>query len=554
MQSLKSNNPTSNFRYTNAIHQISSRIYPQLLHMGNIIICVTGSLIFLFLFWYSFRFTQYMPPNSPEFPIERADSVLWNLLTLFVFMGVFTALMALGKKLSVKAQNIILRCLVSLMVFCITFQCFQWIFSADRIPAADQFYVCHTVNNFMQGTYITLDKGYYCELYPRQLGLIALLELVFSIAGPNNYFAFEVISALLVPCIAFLGYRILREITKDFSVGVCYCLLMTGCLPLIFYTSYVYGEIAGIFFSFLAVFFTLRYKNKKKHCLFYMIGILLSFAMAYLVRKNSLILIIAFCLTALLWALKEKDKKVLLTVFLAIIIPFSAFWGIQQMYEMRSGIEKSSGIPASAWIAMGLDEHDGRFGWYYGTKDKDAYIESGYNREIADVACKQEIKDRLQYLISRPSYAIHFFKQKQLSQWNEPLYQAYHFSQNYSEETVPTEGSFLFWLESHFMLLLGFCDKLQLILYLGMLLYFTFAVKKDSNILHHILPVMIIGGFLFSMIWEAKARYILPYYIAMFPMAVIGYQQFLIALNLKRWLAHFSNQPSVKNEQLHKTN
>lgn len=51
--------------------------------------------------------------------------------------------------------------------------------------------------------------------------------------------------------------------------------------------------------------------------------------------------------------------------------------------------------------------------------------------------------------------------------------------------------------------------------------------------LQHILPVMIIGGFLFSMIWEAKARYILPYYIAMFPMAVIGYQQFLPKLNVK---------------------
>ncbi|MCM1534960.1 MAG: glycosyltransferase family 39 protein [Clostridium sp.] len=482
----------------------------------------------MFLFWYSFRFTQYMPPNSPEFPVERADSVLWNLLTLLVFGGIFTGLTALGKKLSDKTKNIILRCLVVFMVFCVMFFGFQWILSADRAPAADQFYVCHEVNNFMQGTYLALEKGYYCELYPQQLGLIALLELIFSIAGPNNYFAFEIISALSAAGIAFLGYRILREITKDFAVGICYCLLMTGCLPMIFYTSYVYGEITGAFFSFLAVFFALRYKNQKKHRLFYLSGILLSFSMAFLIRKNSLILMLAFCLTALLWSFKEKDRKMLVTALLAIILPSLAFFGIQQMYEMRSGIEKSSGIPASAWISMGLEEHDGRFGWYYGSRGKDAYTESGYNREIADAVCKQEIKDRLQYFINRPSYAIHFFKQKQLSQWNEPLYQAYHFSQNYSEDSVPLEDSFLFWLEEHFTLLLDICDKLQLILYLGMLLYFIFAVKKDSDMLQHILPVMIIGGFLFSMVWEAKARYIFAYYLAMFPMAVIGYRQFFL--------------------------
>lgn len=526
MQNLKSGNTPSNYRYAKSIHRIS----PLLLNAGNFVIRLAGSFIFLFLFWYSFRFTQYMPPNSPEFPIDRADSLLWNLSALFVFGGIFAGLTVLGKKLPAKTQTIILRCLVCFMVFCITFLGFQWIFSADRMPAADQFYVCHEVNNFMQGTYIALEKGYYCELYPQQLGLIALLEIVFSAAGPNNYFAFEIISAMLAPGIAFLGYRILREITKDFSAGVCYCLLMAGCLPLIFYTSYVYGEISSIFFSFLAVYLALRYKNKKKRRLLDLAGIPLFLCLAFLIRKNSLILIIAFCLTALLWSFKEKDKKMLATVVLSIIVPFLAFWGIQQMYEMRSGIEKSSGIPSSAWIAMGLEEHDGRFGWYYGTKGKDAYTESGYDRKLADAVCKQEIGSRLQHFISHPAYAIRFFQQKQLSQWNEPLYQGYHFSQNYSDEAIPQEGTFLAWLEEHFMLLLGICDKLQLILYLGMLFYFIFAVKKDSDMLQHILPAMIIGGFLFSMIWEAKARYILPYYIAMFPMAAIGYHQFAAAL------------------------
>lgn len=52
-------------------------------------------------------------------------------------------------------------------------------------------------------------------------------------------------------------------------------------------------------------------------------------------------------------------------------------------------------------------------------------------------------------------------------------------------------------------------------------------MRKDSNILHHVLAITMLGGFFFSILWEAKARYILPYYITMFPYAVIGYEELL---------------------------
>lgn len=515
--------------------QSYDRICSLLLRIGSILICATGGLIFLFLCWYSFRYTQYMPPASPEFPLEHQDPVIWNLLTLVIFGSVMAGLMALGKKLSARTQRRVLFCLAAFMVLLTAFFSFQWILSADRTPGSDQFYCCHAANNFMHGIYTELEKGYYIETYPQQLGLVALLELIFSIAGPYNYFVFEVLSALSVPCIAFLGYRIVREITDDFAVSVCYCLLMTGCLPLVFYTSFVYGEILSLLFSFFGVFFALRYRNRRR--IFYLVGVVLSFAAAFLVRKNSIIIMIAFCLTALLWSFKNKDIKMFLTALLAMIIPFLAFWGVQQMYEVRSGIQKSSGEPFSAVIVIGLEEFEGRFGWHYGRRDTDIYEGCGYDIQSTDEVCRQIISDRLQYFASHPSYAVHFFKQKQLSQWNEPLYQAYYFSQNYSEDSIPKEGTFLFWLKEHYFLLLGFCDKLQLILYWGMLLYFIFAVRKDSDMLQHVLPVMVIGGFFFSMIWEAKARYILPYYIAMFPMAGIGYRQFFLKLSeaCKKW-------------------
>ena len=62
-----------------------------------------------------------------------------------------------------------------------------------------------------------------------------------------------------------------------------------------------------------------------------------------------------------------------------------------------------------------------------------------------------------------------------------------------------------------------------MIIYFGAFLYFVLAIDKENNVLQHLFAVALIGGFLFSIIWEAKARYMFPYYVMMLPMANIGY-------------------------------
>lgn len=495
-------------------------------HTGNRIISVAGSVIFLFLCWYSFRYTQYMPPHSLEFPVNVADSMLWNLLILGLFAAMAVGLAAAERRFSAGTQTVICTVLALLMVFWILSASLWWIGSAERIPGSDQLYICNDASAFMQDIYLSLEPGYYCDKYPQQLGLIALLEVLFSIVGPYNFFAVEVVCAFMAPCIAWFGYRIVREITTGMTASVLYCVMMTFCLPLVFYTSWVYGEIPGVFFSMLAVMLAFRYANKK-HWL-YLAGAVLSFAFAVLVRKNSIILVLAFALTAVFRGIWEKDKKLLAAALCAVIVPCLAFWGIQEMYEIRSGVEKSPGIPSTAGISLGLQEKDGRYGWDYGYEGQ-VYAECGNDKEKADAVYRQDISKRLKVFASQPAYAVHFFKEKQLSQWNAPLYQSYYFSQNYSPENPPAQDSLTNRLSTvYFDLLLKICDRLQFVLYVGMLLYFLLAVRKDSNMLQHVLAVMVIGGFLFSMVWEAKARYIMPYYMGMFPAAVLGYRQLVL--------------------------
>ena len=48
------------------------------------------------------------------------------------------------------------------------------------------------------------------------------------------------------------------------------------------------------------------------------------------------------------------------------------------------------------------------------------------------------------------------------------------------------------------------------------------AVYKKKKEILTIIPVAFIGGTLFHMIWEAKSRYVFPYFVFLIPIAAYG--------------------------------
>ena len=63
---------------------------------ANLVIRIVGSVIFVWLTWYSFRFTQYVVPGGEEIPIDTNDSMIRNILflgfALTVLFGAFVCL------------------------------------------------------------------------------------------------------------------------------------------------------------------------------------------------------------------------------------------------------------------------------------------------------------------------------------------------------------------------------------------------------------------------------------------------------------------------------
>lgn len=497
---------------------------------ANLILKVSGALIFTALTWYSMRYTQYTDMRN-EIPVDNRDSMLKNLLALFLAFFVLCVLCKLEKLLSDKVLTWIRHILLTALSVWLGVCGWLWITSVDRPPITDPAYIYTAASDFIEGNYSILNKGYYCDLYPQQLGLIALTELLFRFVGSSNYFAFQQICVGMAVGIGIMGYLTVRCLSDKTSVAAAYCLLMAACLPMIFYTGWVYGDIPSTFFMLTTAWCLLRYERSHKWG--WLAGMAFCMMMAVLTKQNSYILLVALSLTAGVYVLVKKDIKLLLGLAISALLPWMAYAGIYTMYQVRSGLEPPGGIPAASFIAMGMQEDAlGRCGWYAGHPGYTnyTYMEAGCDPELAAEVSWQEVRNRLDVFVHDPAYAWSFYRRKVLSQWNQPLYQSLYFSSRYmypdGGESMPDPDSIDEKAhEQYSENILNFCDRLQFALYFGLLCYFLFAVKKRSNILHHILAVTVIGGFFFSVLWEAKARYILPYYIMMYPLAVIGLWQ-----------------------------
>lgn len=506
-----------------------SKFANQLYDMGNWIVRIVGTIIFLWLVWYALRYTYHMEPGSIEMPINERDSAWKNILAALAAVLALWALVLAEKRMSKRIQFILCRVTVGLAMLWTGAAGVWWIRSADRIPEGDQAFVYGGASYFMEGNYGFLNKGGYMGMHPHQLALVALCELLFVFVGTYNYYAIQKVCVILTVGIVYAGYRIVSEITDRMAVIVGYNLLMLGCLPLVFYTSWCYGDIPSIFCSLIAAWMLLRYsKDRKKR---YLVILVAAVTMALLFRKHSLILLVALCITAVLYALKHRDVRIVIAALTALVLFAASYQGIYKMYEIRSGINHDKGIPFIAWIAMGLQDEPYTFGGWYNNYPKETYFASGFDEAGTAAEAKQNIKERLKVFREDFSYAKGFFQEKILSQWNQPLYQSIFFNTKYREGIGPREDSLAAKVSgSHYRKILTFCDRWQFIVFLGMLCYFLFVVRKDSNILQHVLAIVMIGGFFFSIFYEAKARYIFPYYVMMFPFAAYGYQQMLEAV------------------------
>ena len=68
-------------------------------------------------------------------------------------------------------------------------------------------------------------------------------------------------------------------------------------------------------------------------------------------------------------------------------------------------------------------------------------------------------------------------------------------------------------------------NQFQQLIFFGMLLS-LFELWRRRDMESSLLPLIILGGLLYHLLFEAKSQYVLPYFVLMIPMAAFGFGWF----------------------------
>ena len=399
-----------------------------------------------------------------------------------------------------------------------------WVYSNQIVPEQDQLFVMQAADRLNVGNYEDFQAGGYLSMYPNQTGLLLLELLLTKLFGGMNYVVFEALNgeAYVGTMLALCG--IAGRLGATNTQKLLTMLAALFCLPLLFFTSFQYGNLIGLALGLSAMYFELCYLEDHRTRDLGLAVLLIVPAAA--IKNNYLIFLVAIVLHALAEAVRKREVRNALLAVLVVAVYALQSWGTTAALEHRTGGDLSNGVSTYAFIAMGLQVNPVKCDGWYNEFNKESYIESGYDAAKQAELAKASISDSAAYLKS-PSNAARFFLRKNASQWADPLFQSL-----WTSQVRQTQNERPGWLNR--LLSPGgstrlgqFLDVLQFWAYAGALLYLIFARKDKRFFESLLLQVTVLGGFVFHCFWEAKGQYTISYFVLLLPLAVLGFRAFL---------------------------
>lgn len=391
------------------------------------------------------------------------------------------------------------------------------------IAKCDSEFLSLSATEFLEGNFDALTPGGYLFNYPFQLGFTAIMELGYKIFGVENYIVFELLNILfIVDAIRILG-KITMEIFENEHLYKLEMVLAMGMFPFFLLATFIYGDVPGWCMGIHAIYRVIRYLKTDKYQELFLASFWL--AIGIIVKTNLSIVLVATVIIVILHAIEKRNLKILLPLAVFLIISQTGTLFVNGVYKMRTGQELPQGIPKIAWVAMGLQESDENGappGWYNGYNTS-IYGECGYDRELTTSACVKDIKQSLQELVQNPRHGLWFLYHKFTSQWNDPTFLSMLTNEWYSRNVEPQSDIAIFFLYGKGRnLLITLMNLYHFLIFSGAGIWGAGCLKK-WKLTSSYLVLNIFGGILFHMIWEAKSRYVLFYFILLLPLAASGY-------------------------------
>ncbi|MCR5502475.1 MAG: hypothetical protein K6F53_05675 [Lachnospiraceae bacterium] len=403
-----------------------------------------------------------------------------------------------------------------------------WVLSTQTTQFADQESVLIAVRHLFSSDYHDFFRDQYIGICTNQLGLVFWEYLFMKLTGTQNIQAFQILNAFFASVI-FLE---LAEIGGEFGLSRLsqLVILFTGYLfwPVGIYASFVYGTLPGLAFSLIAICGMIRYVNGGKWYLAAASG--LCWIPAVMVKENYII----FLIGAVAWCIVEIFRRKAFVKYwypaLFVLLCVLSLTFPRSFIEKKTGVGMDGGITPLAYVAMGLSENGSKANGWYNSYVRDSYCSLGYDT----AAQKEDAKRRLTEIGKRFSedtvFRNAFFLQKTVSQWDEPTFQSFWIYQTRGNNGVLPKWAGRLKNDAVIDPLRTWLDFFMVFVYAGACLHVLFCPAKKA-FRTSVFLIIFIGGFLFHLVWEAKAQYTLPYFLLLIPYAVMGLLAALDRLN-----------------------
>ena len=479
---------------------------------------------------------------------------------------------------------------------------------------------------FSRGDYSSLQEGGYLFVYPFQVTYVLIGQVLQALCGPSNYLVYQLLNVVSILCNLYFLYQITWELFHDRRVCAVMQLLSMGCWFYYVFATFIYADLWSFAVQSAAFLLEIRYLNRRR--LRDIIGAGICIAAATLLKTNCYVALIAMILILLMDAVNaavsvaagtaavenagasgntagtaaaenagasgntagtaasgnaggsgntagtgasgNAGALILRAVLLGVmfvVLTKGAQSAVNFGTARAAGIEKMpEGVPSAAYFAMGMEETEGKYGWYNG-RNVGLFRDAGYDREQTVLDARETMKASIGEFQNSKRYLIRFYAGKFLSQWGDPTC----VSMREMEETRRHTGELPKLVDS---LIFGTGSRIlqwgmnvtHSLIYLGLTVYLLSVTEaalrrkqklrmpaqngqqaqnsqqaqndqqtqngqqaqKQAQHLRTVsepeilLVLFLVGGMLFHQIWEASGRYTMRYYLTMLPLAAWG--------------------------------
>lgn len=485
-------------------------------------ITILSFIVFGFIAVMTFLETSVIDPANfgGEHILFNKDDIAMNIFLVGSFFLIAYGLSKFGN-VFLKVNDFFL--IAGLVVYTVTFG-FIWIFMTQSIPSADSGTVYNTAVQVVNGDFSSFHSSNndfynnisYYQIYPFQLGFVFISEIVYSIFGTETAMPMQVFNVLALAAMYVGLLLISKKLFNKKAVTFITTFMLAGCIQPIFFCSFTYGNIIGLSSAVWAIYFIICFmQSKEKKAPLMLIPAALLITFSVIAKYNNMIWLLAIAIGMVIYVIREKKWIHLASTALIVLIAVGGFNLVIISYESRSGVELADGVSQTLYLRDGISESNMAPGWY-NDKGKSDYIESNCNNEVANEKAKADIDARLEKFSNDTPYRNKFFREKILSQWNEPSYECLWVSQvktHYNGEVENDTLLYSIYNGNWNKFLYDYFDYFATISFILFTVAMVSLIKRKCSAEMIILLTGLMGGFLYHLLFEGKSQYILTYFI-----------------------------------------